>query len=115
MVLAPGRVGERAARTLGSRVWGFAHRDLEVDDGRAVDRFQCVDAQTRRAFECGDRDSVDANRVWAVRGARSEDARKWDVGVSGRVGLEDVSVGEVEPGEQDQSVPAPDPTERLAE
>src|SRR5262249_48593449 len=73
------------------------------------------DAQTRRAFECGDRDSVDADRVWAVRGARSEDARKWDVGVSGRVGLEDVSVGEVEPGEQDQCVADADPMERVGE
>jgi hypothetical protein len=34
---------------------------------------------------------------------------EWEVRVPGRVGLEDVSVGEVEPGEQDEVVADADP------
>src|SRR5262245_25414633 len=100
---------------VGSRLWPFAHGDLEVDDRGAIDRFQCADAQSRGAFECGDGDPVDADRVWAVGGAWLEDAGERDVGVSGRVGLEDISVGEVEPGEQDQLVADADAMKRVAE
>lgn len=49
-----------------SRFWRVGHCDLEVDDRGAVDRLECVDAYGGWAFECGDGDSVDADRVWTV-------------------------------------------------
>src|SRR5690242_12729608 len=58
---------------------------------------------------------MDADRVRAVGRAGSEDAGEWDVRVPGRVGLEDVSVGEVEPGEQDEFVADADPMQSVTE
>jgi hypothetical protein len=43
-----------------------AQGDLEVDDGRAVDRLDRVDQQGCRFLQRSDRHPVDADRVWTV-------------------------------------------------
>ena len=81
---------------------------LQVEDRCAVDRLERANVQPRRRPDRRNGHAMQADRVWAVGGASCEHTGQRRVRVSSWVSLEDVSIGQVKPGEQEEVLPCPD-------
>src|SRR5436853_7259833 len=107
------RVPARSARW--TRSCTARDRDLEVDYRGTVDRLQCTDPQRGCGVPCSYDHAVEPDRIWPARGARPKDAGQGDPFVSHRVRLQDVPVGQMQPGQDDQLVARLDAMQGAAE
>src|SRR4029450_721635 len=81
----------------------LAQYRLHVDDRGAVDRLQVPHLEPE-PLDREDLDPMQADRVRPVRGARREDAGGRSRGVAARMDDQHVSVGAIEPGQDQQLV-----------
>ena len=83
---------------------------LDVEDRRAIHRFEAAHAHAT-AVDAGNGDLMQPDRIRPVRGPRGEDAGHRSRPIAARVVDDDVAVGAIEPGEDDDLVAGLEPRE----
>ena len=80
------------------------HR-LDVDDRRAVYRFERMDVKAAARVDPEHRDLVQPDRIRAIGRSRREDARQWPGAIAARMHFEHSTIRLMQPGEYENRVP----------